>query len=528
MITKHSDINRNRLALACIVAVAASLDLHNLGSQAFWLDEAISDAIANSHGMAFVELAFERESSMALYYLALHGWLKLLNSSDFNIRLLSTVFAVATVPAFYLLAAKLFDPKIGLVAAILIAVNPLFLSYAQEARSYTMTVFLALLSWSFFIESCRNPKLLNLALYVITTTLAIYSHNLAMLILPAQGAAVLFLQRKTNAALFRIVSALCSTCVLVLPLFAIAFHFYQGGANWIAAGIGPPGLHSLREVAVSFAGAIAPPRIRQRPLEVLFAAGLIMYLERFVTAIRNRSAELGSYALVVSAFAIPIALLMGISQIFPMFIVRYVLICLPFLLLMVAVGWVRYCQRWVAALGLTLLVLLSLWSDQFYYSNPAKPPWREAIQYITDNARYSDKVAFAPAYVRFEFEHNLQRFGSSGKQLTIIYPRWSSTFKVNGKYLGSAALMRTALKGSYPRLWIVESQQTGDSTEQLLNDLKGQYPVVLRKQFRSVSVIFCSVLSPRALMICPKLSTSAFALSEKQPLSAEQVKTICR
>jgi 4-amino-4-deoxy-L-arabinose transferase-like glycosyltransferase len=345
VITNYFDIkNRNRLALACIVAVAASLDLHNLGSQSFWLDEAISDAIANSHGMAFVKLAFERESNTAFYYLTLHGWLKLVHSSDFNIRLLSTVFAVATVPALYLLAAKLFDPQIGLVAAILLAVNPLFLSYAQEARSYALTMFLALLSWSFFIESCRDPKLLNLASYISTTTLVIYSHNMAMLILPAQGATVFFLQRKTNAALVRVASALCSTCVLVLPLFPIAVHFYQGSANWVAAGIGPPGLHSLREVAVSFAGAIAPPRIRQRLLEALFAAGLIMYLERFVTAIRNRSTELGSYALVVSAFGLPIALLMGVSQVFPMFIVRYVLICLPFFLLMVAAGWVRYCQ----------------------------------------------------------------------------------------------------------------------------------------------------------------------------------------
>ena len=169
-----------RLALATIVAVAAWLDLHNLGSQPFWLDEAFSAAVANSHGMSFFKLAFEREASMAFYYLTLHEWLRLVSPSDFNIRLLSSIFAVGAVVALYVLARKLFGPAIGLAAAALLAVNPLFLSYAQEARSYTLTMCLTLMPWSFLIESCREPKLLNLGTYVGSTTLAIYSHNLAL------------------------------------------------------------------------------------------------------------------------------------------------------------------------------------------------------------------------------------------------------------------------------------------------------------------------------------------------------------
>lgn len=97
--------------------VAASLDLHNLGAQPFWLDEATSDAVANSHGMTFVTQAFEREVSMAFYYLTLHGWLMLVPPSDFNIRLPSAIFGVGAVVALYVLARKLFDPAVGLAAA---------------------------------------------------------------------------------------------------------------------------------------------------------------------------------------------------------------------------------------------------------------------------------------------------------------------------------------------------------------------------------------------------------------------------
>ena len=234
-----SAIARKRLALALTIVAAASLDLHNLGSQSFWLDEAISDAVANSHGMSFVKAAFGREGPMAFYYVVLHGWLMLVSPSDFNIRLLSTIFAVGAVAALYALARKLFGPAVGLAAAALLAVNTLFLSYAQEARSYTLTVFLTLVSWSFFIESCREPKLLNLTTYVGTTTLAIYSHNLAMLILPVQGVALFFVQRETNAGRVRVASALCTICLLVLPVFLIA-HFHSGSVDWIAARVGSP------------------------------------------------------------------------------------------------------------------------------------------------------------------------------------------------------------------------------------------------------------------------------------------------
>jgi hypothetical protein len=158
---------------------------------------------------------------------------------------------------------------------------------------------------------------------------------------------------------------------------------------------------------------------------------------------------------------------------------------------MIAAGWMRYSKRWAAAVGLTLLVLLSLWSDRSYYSNPSKPDWQKAISYITENARYGDKLAFAPACSRLEFEHNLCRFASRGTRLTIIYPEWSSTFNVEGQYMGSDAVMKTALNVPYGRLWIVQSHLTGDRSEQLLDHLIAKYPIVLRKEFRNISVIFC-------------------------------------
>ncbi|MBV8137950.1 MAG: glycosyltransferase family 39 protein [Deltaproteobacteria bacterium] len=474
------------LALACIVVVAGFLDLHNLGSQPFWTDEVVTYDVATSHGLGFVKLA-TRNASMAFYHLVLHGWVMLVPPTDFNIRLLATVFAVAAVVAVYVLARKLFGSAVGLAAAALLAVNPFFLNYAQEARSYTLTVFLVLLSWSFFIESCRHPKLLNLAIYIAATTLAIYSHNLAMLILPAQFVAIFLFREEARLVRIRLAGALCIAFLLVSPLFLIAALLYRRDNDWIAASIGPPGLNSLREVLGSFAAGTPAPRIAGQLLELLFVAGAFLYFQRFVTASRRGSKEFGSYALIVGAFALPIALLMGVSQLEPLFIPRYVLICLPFLVVMVAVGWLLSGSRLVAAVGLMLLVGLSLRVDQSYYLNPYKPDWPEATKFIVDNARHGDKLAFVPSYGRFEFEHNLQRVVGGDSQLTIIYP----TVDAAGHSFDSLSLMKIALNTPCDRLWVVSSGEM-IFEKQVFNELmlNSKYGVVFRENFRGISVTF--------------------------------------
>lgn len=487
-------IKLRHLALILIIVVATLLDLRNLGSQSLWYDEALSNAVANSHGAIFVELAFAREASMAFYYQTLHLWLMLVPSTDFNIRLPSIIFAVAALPVLYLIATKLFSPAIGLVAAILLAVNPFFLSYAQEARGYTLAVLLSLLSWLFIIESCREPRPSNLLKYVCATTLAIYSHNLAMLILPAQAAAVLCL-RRDKKGLVRIGAAMFAVSVLILPLFYLAAHFYSHSGDWIATSIGASGLASVRKLMVSFVGGIAPPPIRQRPLEALFVLGLCMFLYRPVNSVRYRREDLASYVCVAAAFVIPVALLWSVSRVFPMFIPRYMLICLPFLLIMVAAGWMDLSSRWVVFPGLALMVLLNLWGDQAYYSNPTKPEWRKAIAYVTDHAHYGDKLIFAPGSGRFEFDYNLKSFHPRNIRFTLVYPRWNSRFEVDGRYIDSpedVVPMKAALFAHYDRVWIVESRLTGDLTEELLNQAIQTYAVVRRRDFRGISVIFCS------------------------------------
>jgi uncharacterized membrane protein len=92
-------------------------------------------------------------------------WIQLAGDSEFAVRFLSLFFGVLTVPLLYALARRLFAPipgsqgsgqGVGLIAALIAMVAPLYVWYSQEARMYTLITFLLLLS-SYALASLLTP-----------------------------------------------------------------------------------------------------------------------------------------------------------------------------------------------------------------------------------------------------------------------------------------------------------------------------------------------------------------------------------
>jgi mannosyltransferase len=490
------------VSLAIVVGMGVCLDLHRLDVQPFWLDEAISESIGLSSGSAFVKLAFARETNMAFYYVVLHSWLTLVHPSDFTVRLLSVICAVAALPMLYVLATKLFDERVGVAAALLLAVNPTFVSYSQEARSYSLAVLLSLISWSTFIDCAREPTRLDRLKYVAATTLAVYTHNLAVLIVPAQGLTLLYIQREWSKRR-PLLLAMSLVGFLLVPIPILTAYWYSGGEQWIAKKIGVPGLASLREVAVTFAGGIAPPPVRQRSLEALTALGFAMFLANWIKGLGQPTFRAVGYACAAIALVVPIVLLMCISQAIPLFIVRYLLICLPFYILIVAAGWCQFGDPRIAASGVALLVLLNLWADQTYYSYSARPNWRQAISYVSSTVRDGDRLVFVPAESRLEFDHNLKRFCVRPVGFSVVYPQWNSLFEVGGKYYGNDELCDAALRLTPSRLWVVIEPELAEiSVRRLVADLSIRYPSVKVKDFGRLWIIVCA-LESNAVVVSP-------------------------
>ena len=127
--------------------------------------------------------------NMVLYYLLLRGWLHLGDSVAF-IRGLSVVFAVAAIPAIFLLGRKMHGTSFGLISALLLSVNAFQVRYAQEVRSYSLLVLLVIVSSYFFVSGIESGRRRDWNWYIAASSLAIYAHFFAVLVVVAHWVAL--------------------------------------------------------------------------------------------------------------------------------------------------------------------------------------------------------------------------------------------------------------------------------------------------------------------------------------------------
>jgi len=128
-----------------ITLIGAFLRMFLLSSQGLWLDETFSVWLA-SHGVAdLLQWAVRLDQSPPLYYLILHYWMGLNGDTPYDVRLLSVLFGAGTIPIIYLIGKRLSGEMMGVAAAVLLALSPFNIIFAQEARMYTCLAFNAAL-----------------------------------------------------------------------------------------------------------------------------------------------------------------------------------------------------------------------------------------------------------------------------------------------------------------------------------------------------------------------------------------------
>jgi len=125
-----------------IVLLAAGLRFYQLGAQSLWYDEGNSAAMVG-RGIAQIVAAASGDIHPPFYYLLLAGWGALASKSELSLRLLSALFGVIAVAMMFALGKKLFDRRVAVIAAALVALNPFQVYYGQEARMYMLVTLLS-------------------------------------------------------------------------------------------------------------------------------------------------------------------------------------------------------------------------------------------------------------------------------------------------------------------------------------------------------------------------------------------------
>lgn len=176
--------------VAALMLLAALLRFHNLGEEGgLWLDEAWTVMNAAGKGRAMDRLSpgelqrpgadWTEVGSVSWtaiwpntasdvhppgFYLLVRAWIAAFGDSDFAVRSIAVLFALAAMPVMYVLARDTVGPGRALAALACYAVSCGAIFFSQECRSYTLLQFwLVCLAWTCWRIAARGATQRRLA-----------------------------------------------------------------------------------------------------------------------------------------------------------------------------------------------------------------------------------------------------------------------------------------------------------------------------------------------------------------------------
>ena len=316
----------------------------------------------------------------------------------------------------YLLGRRLFGSRVGLIAAALLAVNAYHVQYSQDARSYSLMVFLCLLSSLYFLKCLSEPSRRNRIAYIVSSALAVYAQFFSLLLVIAQWLSLKMLDRGQVPRQIR--NDWRWIALLVSPVLAFAATTGTGPLRWVQR----PSLKDVWVFALHLTGN-GGPWLLLACVAACLAALLPVWRTR---SLRRVPWDTWRYRFLVCWLVFPIALTLALSLVKPLFVPRYFIFCLPALLLLVACGIARLRPvLMVPALGLVLV--LSFSGTIGYYKKDVdiqRDDWRAATRYLLDHAQSGDALLFHVPMGRmpYEFYHSVLGASVHGPDCSLSAP----------------------------------------------------------------------------------------------------------
>ena len=180
----------DRVYLIGLLLLSFALRLYHLDTQSIWVDEGISLHLATS---SLTEIVADRAANIhpPLYFLMLKGWIALTGTSAFSTRFFSALISLLQVVAAYAIARRWLGRRTAQAAALLTALSPVSVVYAQEVRVYAVLplVYLALMGITHqLVNSPTSRRRVLWLLLGITELVGLHLHYVVLAVLAYTGA----------------------------------------------------------------------------------------------------------------------------------------------------------------------------------------------------------------------------------------------------------------------------------------------------------------------------------------------------
>lgn len=459
--------NKKHIALLfAVVILGAFLRFHNLGEESLWLDECLTLKEAERPTIAATLISVKEGTGAnpPLFFVFMRYWIMLAGESDFWLRFPSAVMGIISICLVFILAKDVFGKEAGIVATFVMAVSMLQVLYSQEARQYAMLTMLMLLSWLYYARSLRHgdydkvsgkanwavskrggSKKLNKAMYVIFSSLLLYTHYFAAFGLLLQNAVVFMFHKELRANLREWILSQIAVAMLCLPVlwflekqffFVQSLMFGQLSVKYgLPAAFGKMGLIMLLIPLAAAVAIIITLAWKEFSFTAFFRKRLCFSKRLFFWA-----------ALCILAVSALILKEMNHS----IFVTRYTHFYLPLAYILVAKGFLMLERKQKAVLAAAFILVSAFLLATYYSSYPRKAQWEKAAGIMEASYKEGDFVLISVGDARFCLEHYY-----SGAELEIAGITPKTEAGKNTEELESLIRERDLNSGS--RVWLILS-----------------------------------------------------------------------
>ncbi len=173
-------------ALLIVFMLGMGLRLYGLDADSLRLDEVKTLRHSQLDFASMISVQAKASAHPPLLYAMTHLFMVLFGDSDFAIRLQAALLGSVSVLLTYKVGEILWSRKTGVIAAFLLAISAYHLRYSQEARHYSLMVFLSLLSLILLLKALQGARWRMWGLFAICASLLIYTHYFDLLLLAGE------------------------------------------------------------------------------------------------------------------------------------------------------------------------------------------------------------------------------------------------------------------------------------------------------------------------------------------------------
>jgi len=451
-----------RWMMALPPVVTFVIMLWGITGASYWRDEAATLSAAQRPFGNLLQTLGNIDAVHGAYYILIWVAVRLGGTGELVTRFPSALAMAGAAAAVAALGRRLISPRAGLASGLVFAVLPEVSLYGQDARPYAIVVALAALASYLLVRAMqadRGARYRWLTGYAVCLAALGIVDIFGLLLIPAHAVTVVVRclratgpgeagadeaggaggrQDARSLALGWLAAAVAGT-LLASPVLALGF-VQRGTLSWLS----PPGL-----AAVTGLHQLVGPALMADAVILVITAGVV------VSALAGRERLRANWpgpvvALCLPWLILPPAILLAGSLITPLYLFRYVLLCMPAVALLAGAG--LSALGWVA--GTAALVVIAL------LGVPAQLKARGPAGH-GDNVRQADRIVAAharpgDAVLEFKAENFAQAYPYGIRQLIPVAqaktPIQSATLV--GTFLPDPVVRQRLTRVS--RVWVVE------------------------------------------------------------------------